>query len=333
MSIEPASAKDMSELTRRIAAYNAERPGVIALRDNNRQQLLKKLMPYAALVVIAAVAAAFLAHWLVAVAIAVLGGGALIAAWLWQSVDADAPADALNERMRSEVLPAIFHDIDDFNFEANVYGFLDEIPGAIMPAYDKGEWGDLIEGSYRGRDFAINELHLIAEERSAANTSNTGAATRNVTRFKGVAIQARLARKVPETLILRKGRAAAARWIAKKLGAALKEPHVETGDSEFDRRHEVHCRDEKYARAVFSADGIKRFHAMQQQYSTGDFQFVARKRTLTMMIEQSHDFFEIPPIEHPFDEARDVPRLREEIEGFLALLAEMDRLLDVKAPE
>lgn len=223
------------------------------------------------------------------------------------------------------MLPAIFPNIEKFSFEANVHGFLDEIPPEIMPSYNKGEWGDLIEGKIKGRKFALNELHLIFEQSSSS--SSNGNHRKKVTKFKGVAIRAKLSQKVPHKLIMRNGRAAVTRWMTEKTGLAIDEPHISFDDKDFDTRHDVHCNNEQYAQQVFSERGIAQFRAMQKRYSTGDFQFVASKRTLTMMIEQKYDFFEIPPLEQPFDDKADVARLREEVGGFLALLEDMEQLL------
>lgn len=309
-----------------IAAYNAKRPGVLAIRANNRKQLAKTLAPPAIVVALAAIAAFVLIHVGVAIAVAVLGGIGVSLAYLWKSVDADEPADSLHEEMRKKVLPAIFDDIEAFNFEANVHGFLDEIPAAILPSHDKGKWGDLVEGRFRGRRFAINEMRLISEARSSSSKDHAGA-NKDVTVFKGVAVRATLSRKVPATLIVRANRAALSRWLAEKMGRAPNEPHIETGDAAFDKRHDLHCRDAGFARKVFSDRGIARFAAIEGHYSSGNLQFVASGRTLTMMIDQTHDFFEIPPIERPFDDVADVARLRDEIDGFLQLIDDMERLL------
>ncbi len=311
-----------TELTAIITGYNAQRE-IVAKKYNAGGKRLGIIMMVLVCV------------WLVAVLIiynqfgimtALITGiiGALIAGMFFErgeNINA-AEVNRLQEQLRKLVFPTVFGNIDDFRFEADTKGFVYRIPKTIMPEYNRSDWGDLIEGKIKGQSFAINEMHL--EYRTSGKNSST------VTVFKGVAVRLqRRADKAP-TLAVRNNRMALTKFASNIFGMGIKDKHIKILDDELEEQYDVHCSDQNYVEKVFSSDGIELFKTMLQEHARGQFQFATSDNHIYMLIEQGHDFFELPSINLPLDQVEDIIRLRKEMNGFLNLFKQMDKLLAVR---
>jgi len=309
----------MTEIAQAIGTYNDQRASLAATRAKayTKQNFIMAGLAFGLFAIAfyvfrsgsvgGAVAVVFIGVIVLGVVFAVLRGSA------------DGPGIALQRTMREQVFPALFSDVEQLSFQADTKGFYDEIPDALKPGGDRFGWGDLIEGTYQGQPIAINEV-------SVSKTIERDDKTETIQVFKGIAIRTELDRSVPE-LIVSKGRLAVARWISEKLGTRGDTPHVAFEDQEFEAAFDVHSGNEDFARAVFSGEGRAQFIQLQSAHAKGQLQMAATDTVAYLLVEHDRDFFELPPLDRPFNEGTDGRRLQDEMRGFLELIGSVRAML------
>ncbi len=308
-----------TELTAIITDYNAQRE-IVAQNYNAGNKSLRKIMAvmsFLAFIIIIIVFKSFGGQpgfYAVVVSLIIL-----MFFYSWRSSVDISSAKRLQEQLRKLIFPTIFENVDDFSYDAKTNGFVQQIPESIMPKYNRSEWGDLIQGKFNNQSFAINEINL--------SYKTSGKASRTVTVFKGVVVRLqRRADKAP-TLTVRNNRMALTKWVSNAVGSGIKDQHIKVLDEDIEGQYDVHCRDQNYVKKVFSSDGIKLFKTMIREHAQGQFQFATSDSHIYLLIEQDHDFFELPSINFPLDQVEDIIRLRKEMKGFLNLFKQMDKLL------
>ncbi len=300
-----------------IADYNHRRVKTDYHRDHGLKQLRLSFLPFVTALVVFVSLAYIMSYSTLALASGIIGLVGLTIIYVWKFKNVDAPAEELRNNFRKNLIPKIFPGFEEIKFFEKFNGLIYKMPDSILPTYDSGEWGDMIKGQFGERKFTINEMHLTSTD-SDSNTT---------TDFKGIAVQFNTDSKAPSTLIVRNNRMALTQWLTNATGLGVKEPRIGFPDRSFEERIDVHCQDEDYARRIFTAKGVDYFKHIQDSYASRQFQFVAEAHTVSMLIEHDRNFFEIPPIDQPFDEIEDVAKLRGEINGFMTLLDNIERLL------
>lgn len=313
----------MTEIAEAVRAYNAEREALAATRG---KAYGKQNWIMAGLALALAAGAILLGRSGMvggAVALAFVGVIVLGIVFVVMRGSADSPGIELQTTMREQVFPALFSDVEGMTFKADTKGFYDEIPDALKPGGDRAGWGDLIEGTYSGQPAAINEI-------SISRVTESGDERKTVQVFKGVALRTGLAQPVSD-LIVCKNRLAVAKWVSEKLGTGSDMPHVEFDDPAFEEEVDVHCENEGFARAVFGDEGRARFMALKAEHTKGSLQIAATGEAAYVLLEHDRDFFELPPLDRPFDQARDGHRLKTEMQGFLDVIAAVREMLEAGA--
>ena len=313
------------DIAQAVAAYNQQREGFAATRSAayGKQNYIMAALAVVLVTVVfglyrggnstAAIVAGFVGVFGLCICFAVLRG------------KADEPGIMLQTTMREKVFPALFSDIKDARFLAKTKGFYNEIPDGIRRTGTKYEWGDLIEGSYKGHPIEINEVTVFKKTKS-------GSETKTVQDFKGIALRTGLENAVPD-LIVTKGRMAVARWISEKLGTRGDTPHVAFDDAAFEAAFDVHCGDEGFARSVFSDAGRARLMTLQARHTKGALRLAATGTQAYILLDHAKDFFELPPLDRPFNEATDGRALHSEMQGFLELIDAVRDMLESGANE
>ncbi len=309
---------DDTTLREIVSVYNRVRENIAATREIKYRRLKAIIAAAAAAVIAIVIFTIYMEQGRAAFAIAIVGGFSVVALFGWLQGRAEVPAEKLQAIVRESLLPTIFSDIEGFRYLPNRNRLIESVPTDIKPDYMSINPGDLVEGSYKDRKFAINEVDLV-EQKPDGNGRETV--------FKGVALLRELPAPLPATLTVRENRLALTKWASKKFRMAPKGDHVKFEHKQFETRYDVHSTDVEFARKVFDEKGILAYLTMQRAHATGNFQMSTSGSKVYLMIEHSHNFFEIPPIDRPFSESRDVSPLRTEIEKFLALMDNLDTLL------
>ena len=157
---------------------------------------------------------------------------------------------------------------------------------------------------------------------------NTGQVrgTKAVTEFAGVLCYTRLSAPLPMELVVTTRQRRGLKWALKLFDTATRRQRIMTNDRGFDSRFDVYCASGTFANSVLSEAGRVRVMLMRDHPLCKDFKIAAQDDRAYMLIPSRRNFFEMPPLNRPFNEAQDGARLQQEVENFLSMAKEMRAL-------
>lgn len=153
--------------------------------------------------------------------------------------------------VQSEIYPLIFRFFGpDFVFSKRQDLGLRRFKDArILPSYDKAEFDDGVQGSYRGVEILINEVHLLREQRDKDNR------TQHVTAFKGLTISLSSHKPFKGHTVAIRARGAITNFFSDSHGGLER---VRLEDPRFEKQFDVFSTDQIEARVLLTTAFMER---------------------------------------------------------------------------